>query len=334
MSPSNRTHTLSGAAPRRVRSWTLLGALALGAFTSGPASADSIDLGWTAPGDDGTSGRAASYEMRYSTSPVSGADTLGWWGGATSAGVLPPPLTAGSRELFSVIGLTTGTTYYFVLRTRDDAGNLSGFSNVRARQAGTPGAPLATPTDFTAQAVTGGVRLAWREPSEGAGSGYHLYRRDGGGAASSDSLLASLPVATTSYVDTTARGGASYEYRVATQQGGLESAPAVASISVPTDLLATTTTTVRGYPNPARDHVTIRLRAGTPDGSPGRVRVVIYDLTGHRISQLFDGDLPAGEQSLSWLCRSDAGSAVAPGVYNVIVDAPSGRSVTQIAVVP
>ncbi|HEY6571940.1 MAG TPA: flagellar hook assembly protein FlgD, partial [Candidatus Eisenbacteria bacterium] len=64
------------------------------------------------------------------------------------------------------------------------------------------------------------------------------------------------------------------------------------------------------------------------------VRVVIYDLTGHRIAQLLDAVLPSGEQALDWACRSDAGQSVAPGIYNVIVDAPTGRSVTQVAIVP
>ncbi len=331
MNPYKRTLRI---VPRMARTWTLAGALALAAFTAAPAEADSIDLSWTAPGDDGAAGRAASYELRVSTSPVPAADTLGWWNGATSAGVIPPPLVAGSREQFTAIGLTTGATYHFVLRTTDDAGNRSAFSNVRVRQAGTPGAPLATPADFTAQAVTGGVRLAWSEPSQGAGSGYHLYRRTTETPPSPDTLIASLPVATTAHVDTTARGGVAYEYRVVTHQNGFESAPAVASIAVPSDRLASTTTAVHGYPNPARDRVTIRLRLDTADGSPGRVRVVIYDLTGHRIRQLFDGVLPAGEQVLSWGCKSDAGQSVAPGIYNVIVDAPTGRSVTQLAIVP
>ena len=311
--------------------WTVAGALALAAFAPARASADAIDLSWTAPGDDGASGRAASYEIRYAPSPIVAGDTTGWWGAAQLAGVLPPPLTAGSHEQFTVIGLSTGTTYHFVLRTTDDAGNVSAFSNVSTRQAGAPGGPLATPADFTAQAVPGGVRLAWSEPASGAGSGYHLYRREPNGP---DTLLATLPVAETSHIDTAARGGSTYEYRVATHQGGVESTPAVVSISVPSDLLATTTTSVRGYPNPARDHVSIRFRAGTADGAAGRVRVVIYDLTGHRICQLFDGILPSGEQALSWACRSDAGKAIAPGIYNVIVDAPSGRSVTQLAIVP
>ncbi|HSQ59372.1 MAG TPA: hypothetical protein VLT84_02895 [Acidobacteriota bacterium] len=319
--------------PRAARAWLAAGAIALAAALPVRAGADTIELGWTAPGDDGTTGRAAAYELRYAATPISGADTLGWWNGATSAGVLPPPLTAGSAERFTVIGLTTGTTYYFAIRTADEVPNWSGFSNVSVRQAGAPGGPLATPADFSAGLVTGGVRLSWTEPASGAGEGYHVYRRTAGGA-SPDTLLATLAVVQTACIDSSVVGGTAYEYRVATYQGSTEGTPAVASISVPVDQLIATTSEVHGYPNPARDHVTLRFRAGTADGQPGRVRVVIFDLTGRRISQLLDDVLPAGEQAIEWVCRSDAGQAVAPGIYNVIVDAPTGRSVTQLAILP
>jgi hypothetical protein len=222
-------------------------------------------------------------------------------------------------------------TYYFVLRTADEVPNLSAFSNVRVRNVGAPGESLSTPTGFTAQAVVGGVDLAWVEPTTGAGSGYHLYRRD---SNKPDTLLATLGVATTQFRDDTALGGVAYEYRLMTYQDVRESAPAVASVGVPTDRLSLATTSVRGYPNPARDHVSVRFNVAAPSGSTGHVRVVIYDLTGRRISKLFEGELPSGEQTLAWACRSDGGSAVAPGLYNVILDSPSGRSVTQLAIVP
>ncbi len=317
--------------PRSARVWAAVGAVALAALAPAPAGADTIDLTWTAPGDDGNVGRAGAYELRFATSPISGADTLGWWNGAASAGVLPPPLVAGSREQFTVIGLTTGTTYYFVIRTADEVPNWSGFSNQSVRTAGTPGGGLATPSNFTASLAAGGVRLAWTEPSSGAGEGYHLYRRPPGGA---DSLLATLPVVQTAYVDSGVVAGSAYEYRVRTYQGSTEGTAALATISVPTSQLASTTTEVRGYPNPAQGQVTLRFRSGTADGGPGRVRVVIYDLTGRKICQLLDDILPAGEQTLPWSCTSDQGKPVAPGVYNVIVDAPMGRSVTQLAIIP
>ena len=84
--------------PSRSRStwvWTMaaLAAIVLPRF----AAADSVTLSWTAPGDDGTVGRATSYEMRYSDQPVAGQDTLSWWNGATSVGTMPVSDPAISR---------------------------------------------------------------------------------------------------------------------------------------------------------------------------------------------------------------------------------------------
>jgi hypothetical protein len=47
-----------------------------------------------------------------------------------------------------------------------------------------------------------------------------------------------------------------------------------------------------------------------------------------------DQVLPAGDQTFEWLCRSDAGNPVAPGLYNAILDSPLGRMIARIAVVP
>jgi len=296
------------------------------------ARADSITLTWTAPGDDGTVGRASSYELRFSAQPIVGTDTLSWWRDGSVAVVLPPPATAGTRESFTMSGLATGTTYYFMLKAADEIPNWSGFSNVRVRQAGSTGGALATPQSFTAQVVSGGVDLSWEEPISGSGSGYHLYRRSG--SAAPDSLLRTLAVGATSWSDTSAAGGVAYEYRLATYQGAGEGVPAIASIAVPTDRLASVSPAVHAYPNPARGKVTLRFAAGTKEGAPGRMRIIIYDLTGHMVRQLADRIFPAGEQAIEWLCRSDNGNAVAPGLYNAILDGPQGRSTTRIAVVP
>jgi hypothetical protein len=295
------------------------------------AAADSVTLTWTAPGDDGNVGRAASYEIRYSDQSISGQDTLGWWNSvATSAGAIPAPQAAGGRESFTVTGLTTGTTYTFVLRTSDEVPNVSGFSNVRSRQVGATA--LATPAGFTAQMSAGGVLLSWQEPSSGAGEGYHLYRRQG--SSSPDTLLHTAALGVTSWTDATAVAGLDYEYRLATYLGALEGTPAVASIGVPTTALAGEPAVITGYPNPARTNVTLRFRADGKDGGPGHARIIIYDMSGHRIAHLLDDEVPAGEQSIQWSCSSDRGSPVAPGVYNVILDAPQGRSIVRVAVVP
>lgn len=94
-------------------------------------------LTWTAPGDDGTIGTATSYDLRYATTrpdTTSTAAMAAWWASAVQASNEPLPLPNGSPQTLSVAGsFITGTTYYFVIRTTDDAGNISGFSNVAAK---------------------------------------------------------------------------------------------------------------------------------------------------------------------------------------------------------
>ena len=86
----------------------------------------SVTLTWTATGDDGTTGTARSYDVRYSTSPITDAS----WPTATHAVGEPSPLPYGSPETFEVEGLNSGTTYSFALKVRDNVGNESGLSNV------------------------------------------------------------------------------------------------------------------------------------------------------------------------------------------------------------
>lgn len=92
---------------------------------SGPTY-NSIDLSWTAPGDDGATGTASGYDIRYSTSTI----TEGNWGSATQVTGEPAPSVAGSSESMTVSGLSSSTTYYFAIKTFDEVPNTSGISNV------------------------------------------------------------------------------------------------------------------------------------------------------------------------------------------------------------
>lgn len=118
----------------------LVAALALAASFR-PAQAQSTVtaiLDWTAPGDDGNTGRASQYQMRYRSAAISGTDTLGWWNAATAVSGLPTPGTAGSTQSVQVSGLDPSLTWYFVLRTADEVPNWSFYSNVAVRPPGTP----------------------------------------------------------------------------------------------------------------------------------------------------------------------------------------------------
>ena len=117
--------------------------------TADPGS-NTMRLTWTATGDDGNTGRATSYEIRYSTSPITEAN----FGSATLVPG-PDPRTAGTAESFDVTGLVFSTSYYFAIRAFDEFNNPGGLSNVATGT--TLGAPdiSATPASFSSELLTG-----------------------------------------------------------------------------------------------------------------------------------------------------------------------------------
>ncbi len=86
----------------------------------------SVQLNWTAPGDDGSTGTATSYDIRYSTSAI----TAGNFSSATQVSGAPAPAAAGTNQNVTVSGLTADTTYYFAMKTADAVPNWSTISNV------------------------------------------------------------------------------------------------------------------------------------------------------------------------------------------------------------
>ena len=90
------------------------------------ATTHSLTLTWTAPGDDGNNGTATEYDIRYATANIDNET----WEFAIQASGEPAPGPAGSNETFVVDGLTAATTYYFALKTIDDAGNRANLSNI------------------------------------------------------------------------------------------------------------------------------------------------------------------------------------------------------------
>jgi hypothetical protein len=93
-------------------------------LAAGNPSSNSITLAWTAPGDDGNTGTASQYDIRYSTSGITEAN----WNSATQCTEEPTPQIAGSAEAFTVAGLSPNTTYYFALKTADEFPNWSAIS--------------------------------------------------------------------------------------------------------------------------------------------------------------------------------------------------------------
>ena len=90
---------------------------------------NSLSLTWTAPGDDSLTGTATQYDLRYSTATITAAN----FASATRVTGMAAPGASGATETVTVTGLSPATTYYFAIKTADDAGNWSLISNVPSK---------------------------------------------------------------------------------------------------------------------------------------------------------------------------------------------------------
>lgn len=127
-------------------------------------TATTATLRWTAPGDNGTTGTATSYRVRYRIgSPIS---TEGEWAAATVVSGPPSPAAAGSVEGMTVSGLTSDRTYYFAVRAVDDGGNQGGLSNSPFGITPDVTAPGAVTTLAAPSATTSSITLRWTAPGD------------------------------------------------------------------------------------------------------------------------------------------------------------------------
>jgi len=132
------------------RSTTLALLLVLGAV-AGPVHADLTTtlLRWTAPGDDGLVGRAAQYDLRYSDRPITSAT----FSQCARIPMFAQPSPPGQTDSVLVSGLNPALTYYFAIKTSDEAGNWSALSNV-----------LVKPSFYGTTDVNSGLTLAFSNP--------------------------------------------------------------------------------------------------------------------------------------------------------------------------
>jgi hypothetical protein len=138
----------------------------------GTVTATSVVLTWTAPGDDGSTGTAGAYDIRYSTATI----TEGNWASATQAPSEPAPVAAGGAQTFTVTGLSPGTPYYFAMKAADEVPNWSALSNVVPAQTlpeepedTTP--PAAITNLATGTATTTSIVLNWTAPGDDDATG-------------------------------------------------------------------------------------------------------------------------------------------------------------------
>lgn len=89
------------------------------------ATPSEIILDWTAPGDDGFSGTASDYTIKYFSDSIDVSN----WSIASSWEPTPIPSSSGTTENTVIQGLSSSQNTYFAVMATDESGNSSEISN-------------------------------------------------------------------------------------------------------------------------------------------------------------------------------------------------------------
>ncbi|UCF08802.1 MAG: fibronectin type III domain-containing protein [Thermoplasmata archaeon] len=134
-------------------------------------NAGEVILTWTAVGDDGNTGTASKYYIKYSQNKIS---TESDWDSATTEPNTITPRAAGSQESFTIDQLDPDDILYFAVRAEDDMELVGSISN--SPSVTVPGADVTAPAKITNLAATPGenegeITLTWTAPGDDGNSG-------------------------------------------------------------------------------------------------------------------------------------------------------------------
>ena len=312
-------------------------AIGAGDLPYSSVNATSVTLRWTAPGDDWNEGQASQYDLRFSTSPISGTDSLSWWNSSKTIACtgLSAPAAPGATDSFVVSGLVPGRTYYFVLRTADEIPNWSFFSNVAIVTTSSlpdtslPGddSPPAPVAGLSATPVPQGILLNWSPSPDPDLAGYVVYRGTSEGEL--DPLTAQL-LAATSYTDAEVTPGTTYYYAItAVDNAGNESAVAQSAVAIAPETAPAVTRLLAPFPDPCVKQTTLTFQIAEQTAA---YSLRIYDISGRLVRDLGRGPAPAGQYTSLWDLTGDGGERVAPGVYFSVLSTEHASSYQKVLV--
>ena len=189
--------------------------------------------------------------------------------------------------------------------------------------------PPETPGGFSASWSSGAVQLQWNASAAPDFENFRLYRStDASFVPSPATLLSTLT--TPGYSDQ-AGSGATYKL-VTVDLHGNASPSASAQASNTTGVAGGrpgTTWLASPAPNPMRSALEVRYALGRET----RMELALFDNQGRHIRTLVSGVRPAGDVTLEWDARDDAGHAVSPGLYFLELRADRQHIVRRVTLV-
>lgn len=196
-------------------------------------------------------------------------------------------------------------TYYYMLSAVDRSGNVGACSGL------VPDENVATLLEsFSLKVVGSRVELAWRLSTCDENMEFVVLRAGGPGGAFEELPAAGLirDGLGFMYRDAGCRPGTAYRYRVECTNGAktteLFETERIVMPAMPLALY-------QNQPNPFNPSTTIRYYL------PERMRVVldVYDVSGHLVARLANGEQERGDRSVQWDGRGMHGDRVSSGVY-------------------
>ena len=272
---------------------------------------DEVRLSWEAASDSETPSAGLSYNLRMGTSP-GGIDIVSPMSDLTTGQLHQPTLgNVGINKFWRIKGLGVGTTYYWSVQAIDQAYH------------GGPFAPEASFTldtslpvelaSFSAEVDDNTITLNWTTLSEVNNFGFDLERSGDGEAF--EHIVFIPGNGTTNepqfytFDDELPGAAEIYYYRLRqVDTNGSAEYSKVLQVSVsPPESFALH----QNFPNPFNPET--RIAYALPSDS--RVRLIIYDIRGHKIKTLVDDWQTAGLKETLWDGRNEQGFPASSGLY-------------------
>lgn len=293
------------------------------------STASTVTLEWHAPSDAGSV--VVSYQLAYSTTPI-GSDTSLWFDSvAQKATNLPTPAQAGTFQSTTVAGLTGGARYFFILRSVDDFGNASAFSNVATIDA----VPVEL-VAFTARAERNRVHLFWQTASETNNFGFGVERRAGSSEWQQVAIIPGHGTTTSPHTyiykeDRLQPGTYSYRLKQIDTNGTFVFSEVLEVIILAPERFHLS----QNYPNPFS---LFHPAAGTSfqyelsEATALPVCLRIFNMLGQEVRRFTPGRQATGFYEILWDGRSDRGELVPGGLYFYELSAGPHRLARKLVV--
>jgi hypothetical protein len=183
-------------------------------------------------------------------------------------------------------------------------------------------------TEFEVRLAPGGVDVVWGVFEAPLDQQYRVAAQRAGGSAETwfvDHEAAGVDLYRARDRSEQVQRGGEITYTLATRQGD-DSWVEIAATSISIPDIFPGLWVDQPWPNPFNPATTLSFSTSRTV----HVRITVHDVSGRVVALLTDRDFPAGEHSVQWSGRNDAGRPVPSGTYFAVFRSETGRETRKL----